>query len=97
MSWSFSAIGSPANVANALDEYSATLSGQSKVEFDDALPHLKALTLQNFNNVSPEHCPNVKLEASGHGSAKSGTDGEPDVQNDRNFRCVLEASYVKLV
>jgi hypothetical protein len=97
MSWSFSAIGKPENIAKALDEHSATLSGQSKVEFDDALPHLKALALQNFNNVNPEHCPNVRLEASGHGSGKVGVDGEAGEQNDRNFRCVIEAQYTKLV
>ena len=64
MSWSVNFIGSPENVSKALDANSANLTGQSKVEYDAALPHIKALVEQNVNNNYPI-C--IKVDANGHG------------------------------
>lgn len=63
MSWSVSLIGLPDKINTKLDEYSATLSGASKEEFDKAKPSLQALISQNHGQA-----PNgmVKLEANGH-------------------------------
>jgi len=68
MSWSVSVIGNPGDVVAHLDKTSATLTGQSKVEFDDALPHLKGLVSQTFN-VNADALTPIDLEANGHGSA----------------------------
>lgn len=64
MSWSINLIGSPENVGKALEANSGNLSGQSKVEYDAALPHIKALVEQNVNNSYPIA---IKVDASGHG------------------------------
>ncbi len=49
MSWSFSCIGKPENVADALQSHGQTIVGdQSRLEFYTALPHLLALVQQNF-------------------------------------------------
>jgi len=71
MSWSISLIGRPDKIAAALQEQSGKLTGQSKLEFDDALPHLTALVGQNFAVDGNGYLlPLVKLEASGSGTAK---------------------------
>lgn len=72
MSWSVQFIGQPVKVAEALTAQSATLSGQSKEEFDAALPHLTALVNQNFDVANPASCV-IKLAANGHGYATNGT------------------------
>lgn len=64
MSWSVTLIGNPDNIAKALEKESEILSGNSKVEFDAALPHLLGLVKENFNTVQP---PVLKIVASGHG------------------------------
>jgi predicted ATPase len=64
MSWSINFIGSPENVSKALELNSANLTGQSKSEYDAALPHLKALVEQNVNNNYPI---TVRIDANGHG------------------------------
>jgi hypothetical protein len=68
MSWSVNFKGKPADVVKSLRDESAKLSGQSKVEYDDALPHVVALVEQNFGNPTSE----VKLSANGSGSAQGG-------------------------
>lgn len=65
MSWSIQLIGNPENICAALDAESERLTGQSKDEFDAALPHLKALVGQN---VSETQLPVLNLTASGHGN-----------------------------
>jgi hypothetical protein len=64
MSWSISFIGSPENVAKALENHSTTITGQSKAEYDAALPHIKALVEQNVNKNYPRA---IKVEGNGHG------------------------------
>jgi len=63
MSWSINLIGKPENVVKALEEQSEKLSGQSKVEFDDALVHFVGLVKQNFAQTPPM----INFQASGHG------------------------------
>ncbi len=63
MSWSVSFIGKPEKVIEALEANSTKLNGQSKEEFDNALPHLIGLLKLNFG---PGYYSTVKLEASGH-------------------------------
>lgn len=64
MSWSVNYIGKPEKIAEALEQQSEKLTGQSKTEFDAALPHLCALVKQNFNKAGDYI---VQLDANGHG------------------------------
>lgn len=70
MSWSVIFIGKPENVSKALKEHSSKIDGYSKVEYDEALPHLEALVSQNFNTQYPDSLV-VKIVASGHGQKDS--------------------------
>lgn len=88
MSWSITFIGKPENVANALEQYSEKLSGQSKIEYDSALPHFIALTKENFGSIPQV----LKITASGHGQA--GSDGE---QIQRQCIVSIELFYGTLV
>jgi len=87
MSWSITFIGKPENVANALSEHSAKLDGQSKVEYDSALPHITGLVKENFGNQDQL----VKVTANGHGYA---TNGE---QKQRQCTASVEVFYAVLV
>jgi hypothetical protein len=70
MSWSFNAIGQPANLKKALDAQSEGLTGDPKEEFDAAKPHLAALIDMN---VSPlEGFPVIHVQASGHATRVNG-------------------------
>ena len=71
MSWSVSIIGKPDAVIGELERESTRLSGQSKVEFDAAKPHLIGLVRENFKHpdANPHYLdPTLHLEASGSGS-----------------------------
>lgn len=81
MSWSITLIGTSENIAKALDERSPKLDAQSKLEFDDALPHMKALLLQNFGHTLPKI---MKLSAGGSGYVADG------VQRQRSFYVNIE-------
>ena len=87
MSWQVQFIGSPENVAKALEAESLRLSDQSKEEFDAALPHMVGLVKENFS-PSPIM---VKLTALGHGYS---VDGEA---KDRLFSITLERMYGTIV
>lgn len=87
MSWSIAIIGKAENVVKALDEQSEKLSGQSKIEYDDVLPHMKAIVSQNFGNENV--C--ISVSASGHGYA---VDGE---QKNRTASVRIENIYGVLV
>jgi hypothetical protein len=69
MSWSVNFIGKQEKVVSALEEHSTKLDGQSKVEYDSALPSLVALVKQNFNK--DQHVI-VKITANGHGHVSNG-------------------------
>lgn len=65
MSWSVTFIGKTDNIVKALEEQSTKFEGQSKTEFDAALPHLIGLVKQNY--VINGDSPVLHLTASGHG------------------------------
>lgn len=83
MSWSVNFIDKPEKVVIALITESEKMSGQSKVEFDSALPHLIALVTQNFGVSTPS----IKLNASGHGIVID------EIQTQRQFWCSIEHVY----
>lgn len=89
MSWSITLIGHPENVAAALTAQSEKMEGQSKVEYDAAVPHLVALVQNNFYVGGPT--PVIKLAASGYGYAENG------VQKQRQLTASIEVSYATLV
>lgn len=63
MSWSIGFIGSPEKVSGALKAHSETLTGKSKEEYDDALPHIEGLVSKNYNTSYPLV---LQVTASGH-------------------------------
>jgi hypothetical protein len=87
MSWSITFIGKPENIALALEEESTKLDGQSKLEYDSALPHLVALVKENFGNDKPI----VKVAANGYGYAVG------DEQKERYLAVSVERIYGTLV
>lgn len=87
MSWSISFMGAPAKVVEALEAHSEKLNGQSKVEYDSAVPHMVGLVKEIFG----EEGAIVKVAASGHGSA---VDGE---QKNRTISATVERIYGILV
>jgi hypothetical protein len=93
MSWSVSVIGKPDNVCAELDRRSGVLSGQSKVEFDAALPHIKALVSENFSKSDSYQVPTIKLDASGSGMASSDS-GE---QIRRDCKVSIEPLWTQIV
>ncbi|MGD9644298.1 MAG: hypothetical protein AB7U73_01210 [Pirellulales bacterium] len=100
MSWSFNAIGKPELIAQALEQESAKLSGQCKLEFDDALPHLTSLLRQNFaQHGSGYHEPLIEFSASGSGSAKSVPDGDTvkTEQMQRSCSVTIKPLYGRLL
>jgi hypothetical protein len=68
MSWSVFYMGKADKVSEALTAHSGQLTGQSKVEYDNALPHLTALVNQNFGNDGEV----IKIAASGDGVSVNG-------------------------
>jgi hypothetical protein len=64
MSWSIQFIGKPEKVVEALQKQSESMNGESKVEYDSALPHLAGLVKENFGYDYA-----VKIVAAGHGMA----------------------------
>jgi hypothetical protein len=91
MSWSIAFVGKPKNVAAAISAAAEKMSGQTKVEFEDAAPHLAALVEQNFNKGDGASIPLVKISASGSGYAK----GEEQLQ--RNINVSIENIYAEVV
>ena len=70
MSWSISYIGVPDKINAKMEEYSASLTGQSKEEFDEAKPHLQALVAANVPGLVGTQL--IKLDASGHANFTDG-------------------------
>jgi len=71
MSWSINFIGKPGNIVTALQKESERLTGQSKVEYDAALPYLIGI-VQGNSNVDEQYLPVLHLQASGHAYIKDG-------------------------
>lgn len=76
MSWSKTLIGKAPAVVRELKAYSEKLNGDSKAEYDAALPHMVALVSQNFVSDSAKAKgyleQTLHVEASGHGSTWDG-------------------------
>lgn len=86
MSWSFSAVGRPAKVVDALNEHSKRLSDYSLQEFNDAKTHLIGLCQQCFAEEEsgyPE--PLIKLAASGSGLSRGGEAVQRQLQVNLEF------------
>jgi hypothetical protein len=66
MSWSVSCIGKPEKISQALKDYSNTVTGQSKEEYDKALPHLVGLVEQNFHKSNDSLLINFSASGSGY-------------------------------
>lgn len=93
MSWSINMVGTPDKIVAALDAESGKMSGQSKIEFDAALPALKTLVSQNFDNRDESKRIVLRLAANGSGQSKqiSGPDGSRVEEIDRSCRVSLES------
>jgi len=74
MSWSICIIGTPEKVAVEIFNQGHKFEGQSKIEYNDAAPHVAALVQQNFASImEPGYVvPIVKIQASGSGYARDG-------------------------
>ncbi|MDP1675705.1 MAG: hypothetical protein Q8L88_02475 [Bacteroidota bacterium] len=86
MSWSIGFIGKTVNVVAAMKSEVEKMSGQSKEEYEQALPHLVALTEQNFVSEGSGYKEAViKINASGSGSTALGKQvtGQVSVQLER--------------
>lgn len=88
MSWSVSFVGKPEKVAEAVEQYGGTLSGQSKEEYEAAAPHMAALARQNFAEVADVL---VQLSASGSGYSKDGK------MVNQSCAVELKTSYTKVL
>ena len=88
MSWSVSFFGTVEKVAEAVEAEGAKLTGQSKLEYDAAAPHLAALVRENFQSGDPAL---VRLSASGSGYMEGG------VQKNRTACVTLERLYGKVL
>lgn len=85
MSWSITVIGKPENVAVALELESNKMDGQSKIEYESALPNLVGLVKENFGNASQI----IKISANGHGFS-----GDPSY---RQCAVSIESLYGSIV
>ena len=74
MSWSVNIVGRPHAIRKALEAQAASLTGQSREEYERALPHLIALVVLNepSNELSKDA---VEVVASGHATIRVGGDG----------------------
>lgn len=75
MSRSIGFEGSAEEVAKKLNSESTRLTGQSKIEFDSALPFILGLIGENYldSAVAPDYSPvKLSLSANGSGSMKDG-------------------------
>lgn len=90
MSWSIRCVGTPEKICAKLDEASERFADNSKIEFDDALPGLKQMVLQNFDRREGAKPIIVELEASGHGyfEMKDGQKIPLDRTCRVSFRCL---------
>ncbi len=87
MSWSVSTKGKVSDVVKHLEDYSTILNGQSKIEYDDAMPHLIGLVKQNFDNVEANDEPAIEINANGSGYASN------EEQINRSFGCSIVRVY----
>ncbi len=92
MSWSIHFIGKPEKVAEALKANAAKLEGQSKLEYEAALPNLVSLVENNFAGDGTGYTPPlVRIEANGSGVARE------DRQLQRSCTVKLEPFYAQVL
>jgi hypothetical protein len=96
MSWSVSVIGEPDKIIAHLEDLSVNQGGQSKVEFDDVLPHLIGLVKQNFSDTGQDP-PVLKLAANGHGACNGVPGATNSKQLYRNCNISLERFSTKIL
>jgi hypothetical protein len=92
MSWSVSFFGTAEKVAEAIEAEGAKMTGQSKLEYEAAAPHLAALVRENFDKAEGANPPLIRISASGHGlaNAEGGqVNRQCTVQLDRTYGKVL--------
>lgn len=90
MSWSIGLIGTAPKVVQALKEQSEKFDGQTKIEYDDALPHLIGIVEQNFESSGNSEVL-VKVTANGHGYAVGGE------QKQRYLAVNIERFYGQII
>ena len=91
-------MGKPEAVAKALEEESAKLTGQSKDEYDAALPHLAALVRENFVKAGSGYGePVIEFSASGSGTARPATPGGAVENVQRQVSVTLKPVWTKLL
>ena len=84
MSWSVNESGTPEQVAEKLTKHADGLTGQSRVEYDAALPFLVGLVRQTY--TTPEGVANnypvknVRIVAFGSGATRDGAEQCRDCQ-----------------
>jgi len=71
MSWSLNVIGRPEDLVRELEIQSTRLTGDSKAEFDQAAPHLKALIEMNVGGRDGAP-PILAVNANGHACRTDG-------------------------
>lgn len=92
MSWSIVFIGKPKQVVEAMQKETDTMSGASKTEYEQALPHLAALIGQNFAIPETEwNPPTMRISANGHGVFNEGK------QVNNQLRVTIETLDGRLV
>jgi len=68
MSWSINVIGKSQAIVSKLEALSESMSGDSKVEYDAALPHIIGIVEQNWSMDYP--CV-LNVIANGHGTTNA--------------------------
>ena len=91
MSWSVNMVGVSAAIAEALPKEAEKHDGQSRLEFEAALPHLLGIIRENFVANQGVSEAVLHLEASGHGHVRDG------LQIQRSLRVKLDSFYATLV
>lgn len=96
MSWSVNFVGKPEAIAKEMEAYSSVLTGESKTEYDAALPHMTAILRQNFTwDESSYPLPIIRFNASGHGIHVLLADGQK--QTFGQCSVSMETLYGKLL
>lgn len=93
MSWNINFTGKAEKVVEAMKAEAEKLSGQSREEYESALPHLVGLVEQNVAvGGNPEYPKMIVIQASGHGSKNK--DG---AWTERNCTVTLGFNYTKVL
>lgn len=91
MSWSCNLVGTPEKITERLNKMSTELGGQSKEEFDNALPHLTALLAANVNKKYGPVM--VELNANGHATFETKTETVKNEAGEDVEKTTKECTY----